>query len=197
MNQEWTIQSRAHQCAVSGQPFEEDEVFYTLLYLNGGEFRREDVCDAVFRSRDANAPEPFSFWKTKYQKPPAAPVEAVTKQTAEGLLRRYVEEARPEHEAVRFVLALMLERKRLLKETAVKRSDDGKLIRIYEQPKSGDVFLIVDPELRLDQVAGVQEQVAALLAAPASAQGEGAGSTGVGDAQAGTSDPPQEPGVAE
>ena len=63
----------------------------------------------------------------------------------------------------RYILALMLERKRILKEREVKRNEDGTLTRIYEHMKTGDIFIIPDPELRLDQVAEVQQQVAAQL----------------------------------
>ena len=56
----------------------------------------------------------------------------------------------------------MLERKRMLKvkEQIVR---DGKRVFIYEQPKTGDIFTIADPDLRLDQLEAVQRDVAALL----------------------------------
>ncbi len=56
----------------------------------------------------------------------------------------------------------MLERKRVLK---VKEQvvSDGKRVFIYEQPRTGDVFTIADPNLRLDQLEAVQRDVAALL----------------------------------
>ena len=56
----------------------------------------------------------------------------------------------------------MLERKRMLKvkEQIVR---DGKRVFIYEQPKSGDVFTIIDPNLQLRQLDEVQRDVAALL----------------------------------
>jgi hypothetical protein len=34
---------------------------------------------------------------------------------------------------------------------------------IYEQPKTGDIFTIADPNLRLDQLEEVQRDVAMLL----------------------------------
>jgi hypothetical protein len=56
----------------------------------------------------------------------------------------------------------MLERKRILKvkEQIVR---DGKRVFIYEQPGTGDVFTIADPDLRLDQLEAVQRDVGALL----------------------------------
>ena len=56
----------------------------------------------------------------------------------------------------------MLERKRILKvKEQIMR--DGQRIFIYEHPKTGDVFTIADPNLRLDQLEMVQRDVAALL----------------------------------
>ena len=61
-----------------------------------------------------------------------------------------------------YILAVMLERKRLLK---VKQqiTRDGQRVFIYEHPKTGDVFTIADPGLHLDQLQEVQQDVARLL----------------------------------
>ena len=72
----------------------------------------------------------------------------------------------PQHTNARYLLAVMLERKRILKEVETKRSDDGTLIRIYEHGKSGEVFVIPDPELKLDEIEHVQIEVASLLSPP-------------------------------
>ena len=166
MTNDWTIQSRSPHCASTGIAFNEGEHFYTLLFHEKDGFRREDLCEEAFRSR-GDSPPPFSFWRSKFEPPQAAPPEAVSKQTAEDLLRAYMLESGPEHSNARYILALMLERKRLLREVEVKRGEDGSLTRIYERAKTGEVFVIPDPQLRLDQVEQVQMQVAGLLGAPA------------------------------
>ena len=168
MTTDWTIQSRAHTCAATNRAFVEGEHFYTLLFFEDGQFRREDLCEDAFKARNENV-VPFSQWKSKYVPPPPAQPETVSKQTGEDLLRKYMEEEGSEHTNARYILALMLERKRVLKEIEVKRGDDGSLTRIYEHGKTGEVFIIPDPQLRLDQVADVQAQVAGLLGAPAPA----------------------------
>jgi hypothetical protein len=162
---DWTIQSRAHHCSRTGHPFSEGEYFYTLLFYEKGEYRREDLCEDAFKERPEN-PAPFSHWRAKYVPPPPPQPEAVTKQTAEDLLRTYMEEEGPEHTNARFILAVMLERKRLLKEVEVKRGDDGSLTRIYEHAKTGEVFVIPDPQLKLAQVEEIQAQVTQLLSPP-------------------------------
>jgi len=40
---------------------------------------------------------------------------------------------------------------------------DGHRVFIYEQPETGDLFTITDPNLRLDQLDEVQRDVAQLL----------------------------------
>lgn len=166
MTIDWTIQSRSTQCAATGREFAEGEHFYTLLFDEKAGFRREDLSEEAFKARNESI-RPFSFWKSKFEPPPPAAPEAVSRQTAEDLLRSYMLESGPEHSNARYVLALMLERKRLLKEIEVKRSADGSLTRIYERVKTGEVFIIPDPQLRLDQVEELQRQVAGLLGAPA------------------------------
>jgi hypothetical protein len=161
MTTEWTIHARSHQCAKTGATFVEGQPFYTLLFLEKGEYRREDLCEDAFRARP-EAPAPFSFWRSKFVPPPASEPEAVTKQTAEDLLRRYMEEQSPDHSNARYFLALMLERKRILKEVEVKR-EDGNVTRIYEHGKTGEVFVIPDPQLKLSEIEQVQTEVAAQL----------------------------------
>ena len=62
-----------------------------------------------------------------------------------------------------YVLAVMLERSKILVERAAKPQPDGTIRRVYEDRKSGDSFIILDPRLRLENLAEVQQQVVALL----------------------------------
>ncbi len=162
MNQEWTIQSRSTKCAVTGREFTDGEYFYTLLYDEVAGMRREDMSEEAWKERN-DSQQPYSFWRSKFEVPPAGPPETVTKQTAEDLLRRYMEDGTSQEAAARYLLAVMLERKRLLKEVQTKHGPEGQLTRIYEHTKTGEVFVIPDPQLRLDQIAQVQQEVSSLL----------------------------------
>jgi hypothetical protein len=57
----------------------------------------------------------------------------------------------------------MLERKRVLKQVKIESRDGGRRVSIYEQPATGDVFVVPDPQLRLDELEAVQGEVAQLL----------------------------------
>ena len=161
MANDWEIKSRGDRCSVTGRAFEDGEFFYTLLFRErGGGFRREDFSGEAWKQRDIKKP-PFSFWKSKFEVPPANP-EPLAKQTAEDLLRHFLQEPGDGHARVRYILALMLERKRILKPIETKEVDGERLL-IYEHRATGEVFVIPDPILRLDQIEEVQMEVAGLL----------------------------------
>ena len=161
MANDWEIKARAEKCSVSGREFTEGEFFYTLLFFDKHGYRREDLCEEAWQTRSQES-QPFSFWRSKFEPPLPPPPEPLEKQTAEDLLRQYMQEEGPQHANVRYILGLMLERKRILKQTGTHQDENGPVL-IYEHIKSGEVFLIPDPQLRLDQVAAVQAQVAGLL----------------------------------
>jgi hypothetical protein len=156
---DWPIKHRADACAVTHRPFTEGEQFYTLLFREGNGFRREDLSEEAWASRNENI-QPFSFWKSRYEPPPATPPEPLAKESAEELLRRLLAGSRQPNAC--YVLALMLERKRVLKQVKTEESEDGAVL-IYEHSKTGDVFIVPNVRLRLDELEAVQNEVAHLL----------------------------------
>ena len=176
---EWNIQSRAHACESCSQPFIDKQPLHTLLFDEPPDLRRMDVCEACWQnqfSQGARDRKGFiSHWQTSYQAP--APVtEPIQKDTAETLLRKLIEQNDPRYAPAAYILAVMLERKRVLK-VKEQIAREGRRVFVYEQPKSGDIFTITDPDLRLDQLEQVQHDVAQLLEhglnPPAAAPAEG------------------------
>lgn len=157
---EWAIKHRADACAQTNRAFEPGEYFYTLLFQDAEGFRREDLSEEAWQNRNENI-RPFSFWKARYEPAPPAPAEALGKENAEQLFRRLLsaEDAPPN---ACYVLAAMLERKRILKQIKTEQSETGRIL-IYEHGATGDVFIVPDPQLRLDELEDVQNEVANLL----------------------------------
>jgi hypothetical protein len=84
------------------------------------------------------------------------------KLSPEEILARLVEEDQDHTENTRYILAVMLERQKLLRETDSQRTPSG-ILRVYEHRKTGEVYLIRDPDIPLDQVETVQNEVIVLL----------------------------------
>jgi hypothetical protein len=161
MANEWEIKGRSEKCAVTERPFQEGEHFYTLLFRDKHGFHREDWCEEAWAQR-AETVQPFSFWRSTFEPPPPPVPEALGRETAEDLLRRYMQDENAHLANARYILGVMLERKRILKQIE-NREEDGLRTLIYEHVKTGEVFVIPDPGLRLDQLADVQNEVAAQL----------------------------------
>ncbi len=168
LNDNWNIKGRSPSCSITERKFEDGESFYAAIFDapdgEEGFVRRDFSIDAWkdYEKQD-NTPKPFSFWKSIYEAPVREEKEeSVRKEDAESLLRRLVEEDEAHTENARFILAVMLERKKILKQTDSQRIGETKLL-IYEHRKSGDVIIIADPQIPLDQVENVQEEVADLL----------------------------------
>ncbi len=164
INENWNIRGRSHVCMHTGEAFADGDSFYTALFddAESGELVRRDYSIGAWKTLGKEL-KPFSFWKSVYEAPrPEARTEVVEKESAEGLLRRLIEEDTPGTENTRYILAIMLERKKMLKHTATQETEDANFL-IYEHPKSGEVYVIRDPELRLDQVEAVQREVSLLL----------------------------------
>ena len=84
------------------------------------------------------------------------------KLSAEEILRRLVDEDKEHTENTRYILAVMLERQKLLRETDNQRTPNG-ILRVYEHRKTGEVYLIRDPDIPLAEVEAVQNEVVVLL----------------------------------
>lgn len=186
---EWNIQSRAHGCQGCGKKFADREVYHTLLSDQKTELLRLDICAACWQAQHSEGASDrkgfVSHWQGIYEAPPAAPPDAIQKENAETLLRKLIEQNDPAHAPAAYILAVMLERKRLLKvKEQIRR--EGQRVFIYEQPATGDLFTITDPDLQLDQLEMVQRDVASLLEHglnPAPAVAEAAADNGVTTAE--------------
>src|SRR6266496_2179506 len=155
---DWPIKQRSEICNATQRPFLPGEVFYTLLYREGDGFRREDLSEEAWRDRNENI-QPFS--KMRFEPAPPPVPEPLAKENAEQLFRRLIVEPIPPVNAC-FVLAVMLERKRVLKQVRTENANGSRLL-IYEHRENGDVFIVRDPQLRLSELERVQDEVARLL----------------------------------
>ena len=172
---DWNIQARAHACQACQKPFADKQPFHTLLFDERQGYHRLDVCEDCWKaqfSQGAVDKKGFiSHWQSVYTPPPATAPDPIQKDTAETLLRKLVEQNVPEHAGARYILAVMLERKRILK-VKTKVVENGSRIFIYEHGKSGDLFSIPDPKLELNHLEQVQKDVAHLLEHGLNAGGE-------------------------
>lgn len=165
--QDWKIRSTHARCELSGEPFSDGQEFYTCIFedpATDGFIRRDYSAPAWKEIRKKLNPAPYSFWKSIYKAPvKEGENEADSEASIEGMLRRFTDEDDPRTENARYILALMLERAKTLIHTDSKDTETRTLL-FYEHADNGDVFIVADPGLRLDEIESVQREVSDLLA---------------------------------
>lgn len=164
---ELNLQPRSTTCFVSGQPFKEgDRVASLLVSPQGGEVVRYDALET-----QAQALNPAGFvacrWVQVY-KPNAKQdnAERNLKLTAENLfitLADPLTEPTPETQRLVRFLALMLERKRLLRPKG--KSADGER-EVYEHTRTKQLFEVASIELTPEFFTAVREQLSVLVGEP-------------------------------
>ena len=161
----WHVRSRGRECAATQRPFTAGETIVTALFLDpdsSGYLRRDYGVDGWAEHLETGE-KPFSFWRTTYEPPGSNPSEKPEeKLSAEEILQRLVEEDEDHTENARFILAVMLERQKLMRETDSQRTPTG-ILRVYEHRKTGEVFIVRDPDIPLSQIEAVQKEVFELL----------------------------------
>jgi hypothetical protein len=166
MNSEWNIRSCADQCATCQKKFMDREMLMSRLRFMPDGYLREDFCSACWPTRSSGTGAEVSAWAAIWIAPEKKAPEALKKETAESLLREMMETDDLSRRNVIFILAVMLERRRILVEKEVKLQPDGQKIRVYEHKQTGECFVVTDPQLRLKEIECVQMEVMELLGIP-------------------------------
>lgn len=162
MNQEWNIKDRGSFCQECNRLFADEETFFSKLMFEEEGYTRTDYCGTCW-DKPERRDGALSVWKSTFKVPPPPAEEPLKKETAESLLRQFMETDDPSRRNVIFILTVMLERNRILVEKDVQLREDGVKVRIYEHKKTGETFLVPDPGLKLAELEQVQEEVVTLL----------------------------------
>ncbi len=165
LERQWKLASRKHACSQTEEPFTEGQPFYTAIFWDEeeGEFRREDYSEEAWKERKDGA-APFSFWRSLYEPPvpDQKRQDAVDKEDAEEALKRMISENDPNTIKTRYLLAIMLERKKILQQIDAQEKDGQKLV-IYKRRKTEEIFIVPDPGLELDEIPRIQAEVLSLM----------------------------------
>ncbi|MES2981354.1 MAG: hypothetical protein V4727_03490 [Verrucomicrobiota bacterium] len=165
LQESWHVRNRSRECSITQTPFTEGQPIVTALFPDpeSSGYVRKDFSETAWAERSPEEEAPFSSWRTKFQPTPANDNQpVVTKQSAEELLKELVEDDLEYTENTRYILAVMLERQKILRETDTQPTASG-ILRIYEHRKTGEVFIVKDPNIPLDQVEKIQLEVMELL----------------------------------
>jgi len=159
MMEQWEIQRGAGVCAGNNRQLEPGEEYFAALIDHKDSFERVDYCCEYW---DEHQPEVFSFWKTQVPLPSQKKKLFVDDSVLINLFERLAQEKDQLKINFRFVLALILMRKRLLKYEDTDRRDS---IEIWQMRfvREKDIHQVINPHLDDEQIQQVSQELSAIL----------------------------------
>lgn len=157
---DWEISKTALVCASCSTTFAEGQEIVSVLYDEPNGFMRKDYCAAC--RPEPNGGAAFSFWRTRIP-PSDAPVRRfVDDDVLRDLFRRLEGHDDPRKRNFRYVLALLLMRKKLLKFQQFRRDENGDTLLLQDR-LTGVVHRVADPNLSEEQIDQVTEEIGQVL----------------------------------
>ncbi len=156
---EWELASSRGSCSECGRPFDENEEYWSAIFPTDDGFSRGDYCTNCWHGY---ADGMFSFWRTQCRREPAPAKRFVNNEVILEFFERLCEAADPSKAKLRFIMAVLLLRKRLLKEKSRRRDEKG-VFWIVECPALGKSFEVRDEGLTEEEVADVLQEIGRVL----------------------------------
>ncbi|MCA1809328.1 MAG: hypothetical protein ABR497_05485 [Kiritimatiellia bacterium] len=163
LNPDWDIKPRGTCCTQCQEPFQDGQDYVSALTFDSEEYQRRDQCQKCWAVQPAERDSLVSVWKGTFRAPPPPAPDPLNRETVETTLRDLIARGQPELRNVIYILAVMLERRRILVEKEVQQRPNDLPLRVYEHRRTGDTFLIADPMLSLNQLEHVRREVMQLL----------------------------------
>ena len=159
MQDDWQIVRGEKRCATCGKGFEEEETYCSALYDRQTEFERLDFCTNCW---NGETPEMFSFWQTRVPPKEQKKRLLVDDDVLLDFFRRLQGATDELKINFRYILALVLMRRKILKFADVKRTDDGEFL-VLQMRKEKTTFDVFNPQLDEEKIVRVTEEVGKIL----------------------------------
>jgi hypothetical protein len=164
MAKEYEISRASGQCLLCQRFLEPGQEFMATVREVDEGFCREDYCLPCWESRqDGDAGERFGVWRARVPQPQEKRKLLVDDPLIINFFERLDGAEAPVKIAYRFVLALVLMRKKLLVYDGMKRTDDGREIWRMRFKGTQDTHEVVDPHMDEDRIAEVSGQLGDIM----------------------------------
>ena len=156
---EWQVSKPLEQCSGTGNRIEAGQEYFAALVETDEGLQRRDFC-ADYWLQDK--PDVFCYWKTRLPDAGQKKHLFVDDQMLMAFFDRLTEETEREKINFRFVLALILMRKRRLKYDCSKRQD-GQDVWVLKVTGEQRLVEIIDPGLDAEQISQLSSQLSQIL----------------------------------
>ncbi|MGE4286289.1 MAG: hypothetical protein AB7F23_06720 [Phycisphaerae bacterium] len=156
---DWTISKSGGICCRCEKQFEEHEQFFAALSVCADGFKRLDVCADCW---EKDRPLAFYFWKTKHSSEEDNRNKFIDDDMLFDLFEGLEESTEPDKLNFRFVLMLVLMRKRMLRYNNTIR-EDGKDLWLLKVTGQKREVRVVDPHISEEEIDKLTENIGLVL----------------------------------
>jgi hypothetical protein len=156
---EWEIDKPHGQCYGSGRKIGYGEEYFAALVETGEGLARRDFCDEYWLTEKPNV---YCYWKTRMPRPNEKKHKFVDDAMLMAFFERLGKETEQEKINFRFVLALVLMRKRRLKYDSSETRDGKEIWRLRITGKK-EFVEVINPKLDDEQIKQLTLQIGEIL----------------------------------
>ena len=157
---EYEIQPPSLRCAQSGRELKPGEFYYSVLSESPSGFTRSDYSADAWTGPPDGA---IAFWRSKVPEPTGKKRDQLVD---DSVILEFFNRLAGEQEGYkinfRYIIALLLVRKKLLKLVGADREGDREVL-VLRSPSTGEQHRVVNPELTEEQLTAVQTEVEKVL----------------------------------
>ena len=159
MAQDWQVEHPTGRCAITGRQLAEGEEYYAVLFEDGESFRRADYSVDGW---DGPPEGSYCHFQTRIPIKEKKKQLLVDNAVLANFFVRLADEEDPSRIRFRFVLALILMRKRIVRYDTSETRDGQEYWRLT-MPSDKSTHEVVNPRLTDDQIEDVSRQISAIL----------------------------------
>jgi hypothetical protein len=156
---EWEIKKTLGRCFGMGRELTVGEEYFAALAQTEQGLERRDFCAEYWESQK---PQVYCFWKSRLINPQQKKKLFIDDAMLMAFFDRLATETEPEKVNFRFVLTLILMRKRKLKYDSSRHADGREIwtVRVVGEDRNEEV---INPNLNEDQIQQLSEQMGQIL----------------------------------
>jgi hypothetical protein len=152
---DYQIQNSTRRCAITGKELQPGERYYSVLLDEAGTFTRKDYSLDAWQGPPEGA---FSFWQGRLAAGAAPRRPVIDDELLVDCFQRLQGEDDPNKRSFRFVLALLLMRRRRFKLEETRQEGGGEVL-VLRCARTGVRHQVLDPGMSDEELEGVQDDV--------------------------------------
>lgn len=160
MATDWQMPRRGEACFACQTAFDFGTIFHAFLYETQQGYERRDYC---LTCDPPTEPATLGSWRTRRPQPTVRKAAVFDREAVLGFFQRLSKAERPEQIQFRFVLALLLWRKKVLKFDSTQTLEGQEHWR-FLLPVTQESYDVLKPELDEEEIEKLSGQLEDLLA---------------------------------